>query len=157
SGRRRLREEGCELLGKRPARGTATDARAASAQPNRRNWRRIHEVRVPPPLLAGLLAAFALACAHPRQATPHGQVASLAAAPAPRLVRRPPVPPPPPPRADFAPQAPPILAAPCQPCHFAGGTMYDRLPFDRTETILQLREKLFTRIKDEDEQRTIRA
>jgi len=34
--------------------------------------------------------------------------------------------------------------------------MYARLPFDRAETILTLREKLFTRIKEEDEQRLLR-
>jgi hypothetical protein len=35
--------------------------------------------------------------------------------------------------------------------------MYDRLPFDRPETIRQLGPKLFTRIKDADSQTTIRA
>jgi hypothetical protein len=34
--------------------------------------------------------------------------------------------------------------------------MYARLPFDRAETVLSLREKLFTRIKDEAERRPIR-
>jgi hypothetical protein len=34
--------------------------------------------------------------------------------------------------------------------------MYERLPFDRPETIKQLGTKLFTRIKDEHEQRLIR-
>jgi len=34
--------------------------------------------------------------------------------------------------------------------------MYDRLPFDRPETIRQLGPKLFTRIKDEGSQATIR-
>lgn len=33
--------------------------------------------------------------------------------------------------------------------------MYDRLPFDRPETIKTLGTKLFTRIKDEKEQRLI--
>jgi hypothetical protein len=35
--------------------------------------------------------------------------------------------------------------------------MYDRFFFDCPETITQLGPKLFTRIKDEDSQRTIRA
>jgi hypothetical protein len=35
--------------------------------------------------------------------------------------------------------------------------MYERLPFDRPETIRQLGPKLFSRIRDEDSQRTIRA
>jgi hypothetical protein len=34
--------------------------------------------------------------------------------------------------------------------------MYERLPFDRPATIQQLGEKLFTRIKDEPSQATIR-
>jgi len=58
---------------------------------------------------------------------------------------------------DFAKDVRPILEARCQPCHFTGGRMYDRLPFDRPETIRQLGQKLFTRIKDEDSQKTIRT
>jgi hypothetical protein len=56
---------------------------------------------------------------------------------------------------DFTTQVRPILAR-CQPCHFSGGTMYDRLPFDRPETVTKLREKLFTRIRAENERRIIR-
>src|SRR5436309_3915374 len=58
----------------------------------------------------------------------------------------------PPPRAarpiDFARDVRPIVDR-CQPCHFTGGKMYDKLPFDRSETIVRLGPKLFTRIKDE--------
>jgi hypothetical protein len=50
----------------------------------------------------------------------------------------------------------PILEARCQPCHFQGGQMYERLPFDRPATINRLGEKLFTRIKDPKEQQVIR-
>ena len=57
---------------------------------------------------------------------------------------------------DFARDVQPILAGRCQPCHFPGGRMYDRLPFDRPETIRQLGTKLFTRVKDEGSQATIR-
>ena len=35
--------------------------------------------------------------------------------------------------------------------------MYASLPFDRAETTLRLREKLFTRLKDENERHTIRT
>jgi hypothetical protein len=35
--------------------------------------------------------------------------------------------------------------------------MYASLPFDRAETTIRLREKLFTRLKDENERHTIRA
>ena len=56
---------------------------------------------------------------------------------------------------DFATQVRPLLEARCTPCHFAGGMMYERLPFDRPETIKKLGTKLFTRIKDEKEQRLL--
>jgi len=60
-------------------------------------------------------------------------------------------------RVDFATQIQPILAARCQPCHFTGGKMYEKLPFDRPETIRHLGEKMFTRIRDEKEQKLLRA
>ena len=50
----------------------------------------------------------------------------------------------------------PIFQARCQPCHFQGGKVYDKLPFDKPETITKLGTKLFTRIKDEKEQQKIR-
>ncbi len=59
-------------------------------------------------------------------------------------------------RVDFDTQVRPLLESRCAPCHFAGGTMYERLPFDRPETVTKLGERLFTRIKDEREQRLIR-
>lgn len=59
-------------------------------------------------------------------------------------------------RVDFATQIQPILTSRCQPCHFPGGTMYKALPFDRAETVVKLREKLFTRLKDETERKTLR-
>ena len=59
-------------------------------------------------------------------------------------------------KVDFNTQVRPLLEARCTPCHFAGGKMYERLPFDRSETIKKLGTKLFTRIKDENEQRLIR-
>jgi hypothetical protein len=57
---------------------------------------------------------------------------------------------------DFATQIRPILEARCQPCHFSGGKVYQRMPFDRPETIKTLGTKLFTRIKDEKEREIIR-
>lgn len=59
-------------------------------------------------------------------------------------------------KVDFATQIRPILEARCQPCHFSGGKVYQRLPFDRPETIKTLGTKLFTRIHDENERRLIR-
>jgi hypothetical protein len=62
-----------------------------------------------------------------------------------------------PPQAEFDRDVRPILERRCQPCHFAGGKMYDRLPFDRARTITRLGARLFTRIKDADEQAAIRT
>src|SRR5258705_1110631 len=56
---------------------------------------------------------------------------------------------------DFATQIRPVLEARCQPCHFSGGKVYQRMPFDRPETIKTLGTKLFTRIKDEKERQII--
>jgi hypothetical protein len=59
-------------------------------------------------------------------------------------------------RVDFATQVKPILVSRSEGCHFPGGKMYQRLPFDRAETIKTLGEKLFTRLKDENDRRLIR-
>jgi uncharacterized membrane protein len=59
-------------------------------------------------------------------------------------------------RPTFASDVRPILQSRCQPCHFQGGQMYQKLPFDKPETITKLGTKLFTRIKNEDQQRVIR-
>src|SRR5262245_23784739 len=59
-------------------------------------------------------------------------------------------------RPTFASDIRPILESRCQPCHFQGGQMYEKLPFDNAETITKLGTKLFTRIKNEDQQRVIR-
>ena len=50
----------------------------------------------------------------------------------------------------------PLLKERCMPCHFAGGKMYGKLPFDRPETIASLGGRLFTRIKDEKQRAVIR-
>ena len=42
------------------------------------------------------------------------------------------------------------------PCHFSGGAQYEKLPFDRPETIKKLGTKLFTRIQEENHRRLIR-
>ena len=57
---------------------------------------------------------------------------------------------------NFDKQIRPILVQKCQPCHFTGGKMYERLPFDRPQTIVKLGTKLFTRIRDEKERELIR-
>jgi hypothetical protein len=56
---------------------------------------------------------------------------------------------------DFQSQILPMLVKRCSPCHFSGGRMYSRMPFDREATILQLGTKLFTRIERPEEQAII--
>ena len=58
-------------------------------------------------------------------------------------------------RVDFETQLKPIFKSKCMPCHFSGGKVYDRLPFDKPETIRKLGTKLFTRISDENERHLI--
>ncbi|MDX1627610.1 MAG: hypothetical protein R3345_02870 [Fulvivirga sp.] len=60
------------------------------------------------------------------------------------------------PKISFKKDIQPILQSQCMPCHFEGGKMYDRLPFDTATTIYQLGEKLFTRIEAHDDQQKIR-
>ena len=60
------------------------------------------------------------------------------------------------PKPDFEKEIKPIFQSRCMPCHFQGGKVYDKLPFDQPGTITRLGTKLFTRIKDEKEQRLIR-
>ncbi len=57
---------------------------------------------------------------------------------------------------DFTANVRPILGK-CQPCHFQGGKVYAKLPFDNPKTIRDLGVKLFTRIRDEKEQAIIRT
>ncbi|HET7452531.1 MAG TPA: hypothetical protein VFL12_07305 [Thermoanaerobaculia bacterium] len=51
----------------------------------------------------------------------------------------------------------PTLEARCSPCHFAGGNVYGRLPFDRPDVVRRLGSaRLFTRLKDEKDRAVIR-
>ena len=93
-----------------------------------------------------LLASCAPARQSPAPQAPPPLPAHAAAPPAPAA-----------PKVAFATQIRPILEARCQPCHFTGGSMYEKLPFDRPETIRHLGEKLFTRIRVEEEQALLRA
>ncbi len=104
-------------------------------------------------LMTRLLIAGSTACAHPRltgseSLAPAAPASTTSAASLPAPLASHPV--------DFVTQVQPILKSHCQPCHFKGGQMYERLPFDRGETIVRVGEKMFTRIKDEGERRVIR-
>ena len=44
----------------------------------------------------------------------------------------------------------PILSTRCAPCHFPGGKMYARLPFDRPATLADHRDGVRRRLKGDD-------
>lgn len=52
----------------------------------------------------------------------------------------------------------PILVNRCSPCHFTGGKMYAKLPFDQEQTLLKpgIQHGILKRIKDEKENELIR-
>jgi hypothetical protein len=56
----------------------------------------------------------------------------------------------------FTTQILPILVNHCTPCHFTGGKMHDRLPFDKDTTIVGHEEGVLQRIKDEKENALIK-
>ncbi|PYT17816.1 MAG: hypothetical protein DMF51_01560 [Acidobacteria bacterium] len=58
---------------------------------------------------------------------------------------------------DFATRILPLLQERCSPCHFPGGRMYDRLPFDKEMTIRLLGTRLFTRLRDPEDQEIVGA
>lgn len=51
---------------------------------------------------------------------------------------------------DFTSQIQPILIKSCSPCHFTGGKMYDKLPFDKDTTIINHQSTVLKRIKGEE-------
>jgi hypothetical protein len=50
----------------------------------------------------------------------------------------------------FSSQIQPILVKNCSPCHFTGGKMYERLPFDKDTTIINHEVGVLRRIKGEE-------
>ena len=51
---------------------------------------------------------------------------------------------------DFAKQIQPIMIKNCSPCHFTGGKMYERLPFDKDTTIINHETGILRRIKGDE-------
>ncbi len=95
-------------------------------------------------LLVVILPLFLIAC-HPKQAqTPAGS--------AEQIVEDIPTAP-----LDFTKDVQPILVKNCSPCHFTGGKMYEKMPFDKGETILGHSAGILKRIKEEKENRIISA
>jgi hypothetical protein len=51
---------------------------------------------------------------------------------------------------DFVKQVQPILVKNCSPCHFTGGKMYERMPFDKDTTIINHEKGILKRIKGDE-------
>jgi hypothetical protein len=51
----------------------------------------------------------------------------------------------------FSSQIQPVLVKNCSPCHFTGGKMYERLPFDKDTTIINHSAAILKRIKNKEE------
>ena len=52
---------------------------------------------------------------------------------------------------NYALQIQPLLQQKCSPCHFTGGKMYERMPFDKGATIINHEEGIVRRLsKDQD-------
>jgi hypothetical protein len=57
---------------------------------------------------------------------------------------------------DFKTQVQPILVKNCSPCHFPGGKLYEKLPFDKGETIVTHEAGVFKRLKKDDEVKLVK-
>ena len=51
---------------------------------------------------------------------------------------------------DFGNQVQPILVKNCSPCHFTGGKMYERMPFDKDTTIINHEKGILKRFKGDE-------
>ena len=57
----------------------------------------------------------------------------------------------------FAENIKPILIKNCSPCHFPGGKVYAKMPFDAPLTIVSLKkDRVLMRLKNEDEKEVIK-
>jgi hypothetical protein len=52
---------------------------------------------------------------------------------------------------DYVKEVLPILVKNCSPCHFPGGKLYQKLPFDQDTTIVHHETVVLKRIKNEEE------
>ncbi len=56
----------------------------------------------------------------------------------------------------FAAQIQPILQTRCNPCHFPGGKMYEKMPFDAAKTIIDHSEGILKRIDEGEDGRLMK-
>ena len=55
----------------------------------------------------------------------------------------------------FAHDIAPLLRNNCKPCHFAGGKVYGKLPFDNYDTVHARANRLNTRLKLEEQKKIV--
>lgn len=58
---------------------------------------------------------------------------------------------------DFDKEVLPVLVKNCSPCHFTGGKMYERMPFDKDTTIINHGDKILKRIKNNEENTLLKS
>ena len=51
---------------------------------------------------------------------------------------------------DFLRQIQPLMVKNCSPCHFTGGKMYERMPFDKDTTIINHENGILKRFKGDE-------
>lgn len=57
---------------------------------------------------------------------------------------------------DFEKDVLPVLVKNCSPCHFTGGKMYERLPFDKEATILNNADKILKRVEKDEKKAVVK-
>jgi len=57
---------------------------------------------------------------------------------------------------DFEKEVLPVLIKNCSPCHFAGGKMYERLPFDKESTLINNADKILKRVSNDEKKAIVK-
>ena len=57
---------------------------------------------------------------------------------------------------DFEKDVLPVLVQNCSPCHFPGGKMYDKLPFDKEATILNNADRILKRVEKDEKKKVVK-
>jgi hypothetical protein len=59
-------------------------------------------------------------------------------------------------KVDFEKEVLPVLIKNCSPCHFTGGKMYERLPFDKAATLINNAEKILKRVGNDEKKAIVK-
>src|SRR5262245_52428048 len=57
---------------------------------------------------------------------------------------------------DFEKDVLPVLVKNCSPCHFTGGKMYEKLPFDKEATIINNGDRILKRVEKDEKKSAIK-